>query len=628
VRTRVQIILAWVGRVGIAFLVLLATYVAMGWIAPRSSFRLLVEVGTLVTGLWLAIRVMRRVARQAVWRLRNRLLVTYLFIAVVPITLIPGLTLLSAYSLVRQMAVFLATSQLDRRIEGLAGAAASVARVNAAARVQEMPRVMDLVFRDRFAGVEMLLRQSGREYRYPEHSALPAPAEGWKPTTGLLRRDGQYYLWRFMKTNEGDITITAPVTSEFLADLVPDLGVAFQGPDVTAMPNGRNPPPAISRFDTSFVWLADVPAAVWDRPGAWSDFQLGVWARVSAVLATVFNRAGDSWQALLQATLIAGLAVLGIVEVTSLIIGIAMVRTITGAVHHLYEGTQKVMEGDFSHRIHVSGKDQLGELSVSFNRMTENLERLLVVAKEKERLQSEIEIAREVQNQLYPPPAPRMKTMRVTAACQPARIVSGDYYDYEVLGGDQIAMAIGDVAGKGISAALLMATIQSSLRTHLTDGSEEKLSPAWLVSQLNRHLYATTSSEKFATFCLGLYDEASSTFTYTNAGHVPPILVRNGAAQRLEVNGTIVGAFPFSEYGQNCVTLESGDLLVCFTDGITEPENEYGEMFGEERLVDLVSKNAHRSEAEIVGMILDGVRQWTASDELQDDMTLLLARRV
>jgi sigma-B regulation protein RsbU (phosphoserine phosphatase) len=174
-----------------------------------------------------------------------------------------------------------------------------------------------------------------------------------------------------------------------------------------------------------------------------------------------------------------------------------------------------------------------------------------------------------------------------------------------------------------------MATLQSSLRTHLTGGgSEEQLSTSWLVSRLNQHLFATTSPEKFATFCLGLYDEPTSTFTYTNAGHVPPILIRNGGVHRLEVNGTVVGAFPFSEYGQSCVALESGDLLVCFTDGITEPENEYGEMFGEERLADLLSKNAHRSEAEIVEMILDGVRQWTASDELQDDMTLLLARRV
>jgi len=260
--------------------------------------------------------------------------------------------------------------------------------------------------------------------------------------------------------------------------------------------------------------------------------------------------------------------------------------------------------------------------------MTENLERLLEVAKEKERLQSEIQIAREVQNQLFPRAEPKMKTVRVTAACEPARMVSGDYYDYEVIGGQQIALAIGDVAGKGISAALLMATLQSSLRTHLNASLDGRLSTSWLVARLNQHLHATTSAEKFATFFLGLYDEETSVLTYTNAGHVPPLLVRKGNVQRLDVNGTVVGAFPFTDYGQSCVTLEEGDLLVCFTDGITEPENEYGEMFGEQRLIDLLAANAHRSEAEIVQIVLAGVRQWTASDELQDDMTLLLARRI
>jgi sigma-B regulation protein RsbU (phosphoserine phosphatase) len=614
---------------GIAFLILFAAYVAMGWIAPNSGFRLAAEVGALFTGFWLAIRVLRRTAKQAVWRLRNRLLVTYLFIAVVPIALILGLAALSGIFLVRQMAVFLVTSELDRRIDAVATTAASVARVNAKSRVEEMPRVVDLVIRDRFMGVEMLLRQSGREYRYPANAALPAPPDGWQPTRGVLFRDGHYYLWRFMKTNEGDITVTVPMTSEFLASLAPDLGVVFQGPDVGNMPPGRNLPPPVNRFDTGVLWLANVPAAVWERPGdPSSDFQLGVWARASAVLATVFNNQGEFWQGLLQLSLILGVVVFVIVEITSLLIGITLARTITGAVHHLYQGTQQVMEGSFSHRIQVSGTDQLGELGVSFNRMTENLERLLAVAKEKERLQSEIEIAREVQNQLYPRAAPQMKTLRVTAACQPARIVSGDYYDYEVLGGDQIAMAIGDVAGKGISAALLMATLQSSLRTYLNAGSDGRLSSSWLVSRLNQQLFATTSPEKYATFCLGLYDELSSLLTYTNAGHVPPLLVRNGAVQRLDVNGTVVGAFPLSEYGQSCVALEPGDLLVCYTDGITEPENEYGEMFGEQRLIDLLSKNAHRSEAEIVEMILEGVRQWTASDELQDDMTLLLARRI
>ena len=99
-------------------------------------------------------------------------------------------------------------------------------------------------------------------------------------------------------------------------------------------------------------------------------------------------------------------------------------------------------------------------------------------------------------------------------------------------------------------------------------------------------------------------------------------------SELLDVNGTVVGAFPFSEYDESRVQLRPGDLLVCYTDGVTEPENEYGEMFGEERLMELLLRNANRPEEEIIQLVLDSVRQWTGSEELQDDMTLLLARRV
>jgi sigma-B regulation protein RsbU (phosphoserine phosphatase) len=325
-----------------------------------------------------------------------------------------------------------------------------------------------------------------------------------------------------------------------------------------------------------------------------------------------------------------------------LAIGGSLSRTMTGAVHSLYEGTQRVMRGDFSNRIHASGRDQLAELSSSFNTMTENLERLLAVAKEKERLQAEIEIAREVQEQLYPKTAPVMKSLRITGLCQPARMVSGDYYDYQAVPGNKLAIAIGDVAGKGISAALLMATIQAALRMELRASLELvtelaapshrpvngfRLSTAKMVSDLNQQLYATTSPEKYATFCFALYDEESGTVTYTNAGHLPPILIRNGAATSLDVNGTVVGAFPFSKYEESQIQLQSGDLLVCYTDGITEPENEYGEMFGEERLIGLVSKNGDREDAKIIETVMDAVRQWTNSPELTDDMTVVIARK-
>jgi phosphoserine phosphatase RsbU/P len=261
------------------------------------------------------------------------------------------------------------------------------------------------------------------------------------------------------------------------------------------------------------------------------------------------------------------------------------------------------------------------------------------VAKEKERLQAEIEIAREVQEQLYPKTAPVLKNLQVTGMCQPARMVSGDYYDYQIVEGHRLAIAIGDVAGKGISAALLMSAIQSALRMELRTSLDAvtpsrasangfHLSTGRLVSDLNRQLYATTSPEKYATFCLALYDDETGVVTYTNAGHLPPILIGESGVTRLDVNGTVVGAFPLSKYDESKVQLRSGDILVWYTDGITEPENEYGEAFGEERMIDLVAKNAAVGDRHIIEILMDSVRQWTGTPELFDDMTVVLARKI
>ena len=288
-------------------------------------------------------------------------------------------------------------------------------------------------------------------------------------------------------------------------------------------------------------------------------------------------------------------------------------------------------EGDFSYRIPVKGTDQIAELGGSFNTMTENLGRLIVVAKEKERLESELAIARDVQNQLFPKDVPFTKSLELTGVCSPARMVSGDYYDFMALPDDGLAFAIGDVAGKGISAALLMATIQSTMRTQLSSANASplvRLSAAKMVATLNRQLYATTSPEKYATFYFALYDEALHTLTYTNAGHLAPMLLHGNDLRMLDSTGTVVGAFPVALYEEKTVTLEHGDVLLAYTDGIVEPENVYGEMFGEDRLKDLLVKYARADSAELIARTMEAVVHWTGAGELQDDMTMVVARRL
>ncbi|MGE5567893.1 MAG: PP2C family protein-serine/threonine phosphatase [Rhodospirillales bacterium] len=635
--------LGWLEKV---FLALLALAVAAKYAAPGGGAELLLSFLAFVAGVVVAIRWSAIGIKKLIWRLRYRLIVAYLFIAVVPITLMAILVWIGAGMFTGQIAAYLVTTELEKRSNTLYEPALGLA-FTPPARRYERAQWFAPYFRDRFPGFELLV-QDGREWRYPESAPIQAPPAQWNSTRGLVLRDGALYVWVHAVNENVKVTAMVPVTQENLTALVPGIGQVavrdFEANRILVPPDLGAVPSPVSAFDFEVSHMVPISVSIWDAPGRTQNVALRVVTRYSAVLRTVFGERGE-WRKGFTAASASGwlfsfFAVLFlVVELISVVIGIRLTRSITSAVHGLYEGTQRVREGDFSHRIEVRGNDQLAELGDSFNRMTANLERLVEVAKEKERLQSEIEIAREVQNQLFPKCTPESRSIRITAACNPARLVSGDYYDYLNLGNRQIALAIGDVAGKGISAALLMATVQSTMRTQLRAGREmaavagngglaAPLSTAALVSRLNQQLFTYTPPEKFATFYFALYDDETGWLRYTNAGHLPPILVHDGVAARLDVTGTVVGAFSFSEYGESAVRLEPGDLLVCFTDGITEPENEFGEMYGEDRLADLIIKNASRDPGEIVCAIMDSVREWTGSPELQDDMTLLLARRI
>ena len=287
-----------------------------------------------------------------------------------------------------------------------------------------------------------------------------------------------------------------------------------------------------------------------------------------------------------------------VVEMVSLVFGVTLTRSITRAVADLYEGTSKVQTGDFSHRIPVrKTKDQLSELGGSFNTMTARIQDLIVEVKEKERLENELSIARDVQAQLFPKEFPRLQTLELWGVCQPARTVSGDYYDFVSVDDHRVALALGDISGKGISAALLMAHIQSALRSQLMrrtngNGSSEGAvitAPAAVLSILNDHLYASSAPEKYATFFLALYSDEGGQLMYTNAGHLAPMLVRRGQVQRLPGEGFPVGLFPGIHYDQRAIKLEPGDLLVAFTDGVTETPNGGGEEFGDQHVIETSS---------------------------------------
>jgi sigma-B regulation protein RsbU (phosphoserine phosphatase) len=302
-------------------------------------------------------------------------------------------------------------------------------------------------------------------------------------------------------------------------------------------------------------------------------------------------------------------------------------------VDTLYDATERVKAGDFSYRTHFPSHDQLTALGAAFDSMTASVERLMQESQERLRLQSELDIAREVQSQLFPQSVPKVPGLDLFGVCKAARSVSGDYYDFLKLDEHRVGLVLGDVSGKGISAALLMAAIQSALRAQFYDGlgggeisTPAQLSTARVVDRLNRQIYANTPMEKYVTFFFAVYDARTRNLSYTNAGHLPPILFRDGKIERLSIGGTVVGLFPSAAYEVGEIRLEPHDLLLAYTDGITEPENTYGEEFGEARLLEVMRGVLNASPEVLATKVYRSVDEWTGSPELQDDMTLVLAR--
>jgi sigma-B regulation protein RsbU (phosphoserine phosphatase) len=344
-------------------------------------------------------------------------------------------------------------------------------------------------------------------------------------------------------------------------------------------------------------------------------------------------------------------------EVLALFAALLMTRAVTGTVHKLYVATQHFKRGDFSHRVKVRSRDQLGELATAFNDMSASIEGLLQERVEREKLEREVEIAAEVQARLFPSTVPELMTVEIAAECRAARGVAGDYYDYLEVAPGLAALALGDVSGKGISASLVMANLQASLRSQAAITSERLNMAERAVAaaadpasnrvlarvvadadidgaisrhatNVNRQLCASTESNRFATLFLSLYEDRTRTLRYTNAGHNPPILVRgDGTSERLTVGGMMIGAFDFAVYDEASVSLGAEDVLVVFSDGISEAEHHTtGEEFTEQRLLDLIVANRGITAHDLRNRIFDEIDRWSGAKERGDDQTLLIVR--
>jgi sigma-B regulation protein RsbU (phosphoserine phosphatase) len=279
-----------------------------------------------------------------------------------------------------------------------------------------------------------------------------------------------------------------------------------------------------------------------------------------------------------------------------------------------------------------SGSDLrlLNTLAAQTGLALENTRLTAAVAAEaahRERIAREVEIAREVQERLLPQRPPQVEGVCIAGACRPAQGVAGDYYDYFELSGGRLGFVVADVSGKGISAALLMASLQALIRSQAIREPEDL---AELIGQVNSLLYESSASHRYATLFYGQIDPKAARMDYVNAGHNPPMLLRarNGdfEVQRLETGGTVVGLLPRSKFEQGSVVLQSGDLIVGFTDGISEAMTREDEEWGEERMVEAVKSAGDRSPQALIEHLLKAADRFVDGAPQNDDMTLVVAR--
>jgi sigma-B regulation protein RsbU (phosphoserine phosphatase) len=614
----------------------------------------------LTAGCFLALlfRYVRSLLSIAIWRLRNRLLITYVFIALVPIVLIAGMVGVSCYIFYGLISTYMANYEVQRLQSALALAGRAVAHdlqhgatgdMRAMLAAHLPPRAKDLQ-------PEANLVTAEEVAAWLKQDSPRKDLQG--PFQGLVRTNDAYELRAVTPVGSRYLVISAGLERTLSGWLPGTIGVVTLATQSTPRDGkqirlGKYRPvslvspmltPRAHFMDFEVNWPFTVPVFDW-KTGESEDGLLIVKTRPSLMNGRLFSNLGTDLEQY-PLTILGSVGILFLLVIAgSLVVGIRLTASITGAVNDLYEGTERINRGDFSYRIPVRSRDQLSGLAESFNTMTVSLERLIQESKEKERLQSELEIASQVQRQLFPKQLPSMRGLELAGICRPARVVSGDYYDFMAFDENRLALAIGDIAGKGISAALIMAGIQSALHAQLHQARSARavgqhvlgealpvmspgMSPATLVAQLNRQLCESTSASTFATFFYATYDDSSGQLTYTNAGHLPPLVVGKHGARKLGRGGLVLGIMPDAAYEQETVLLHPGELLVLYTDGITEPENSYGGEFGEDRLLDLILKMRDRSPREVAQAILQAVEEWSDSPEAADDMTLLVARRL
>lgn len=652
----------------------------------------------------------RWISGRFLWKLRNRLIITYLLMALTPVVLFFLLALIALYGFSGQFATFASKSEIRTQLERYAAEnrafvmhVAHVLDAEPEMKIVSLPPVEDTHGDVGNNGVKVAAFQDGKPVGISPAgmqaaNILSVPSWAQDRFRGAVLDHHKLYLRAIDMYTIGKhktvLITSAPIDENSLRQIAHGIGrieivpnvpvnddiapaesdssktkVTFNNPSEPSLNvrvnrreltreqvregsiTGGMLPAAQHFYDIPITFYAPLETTDWIT-GKSHDTPTIVTSRPSLLYQRLIITSLQI-AAIVQNILIGVAIFFGLLELIAFIMAVRLNRTITRSVNDLYDATIEIDRGNLTHRIQVTRNDQLAALSRSFNRMSYSLERLLAEQREKERLQGELVIAQEVQANLFPQGIVSLPMLELHGACFPARTVSGDYYDFLAFGDAGLGLALGDISGKGISAALLMATLHSAVRAYryagedtlissdypaltLTKGNgngghvlgpDPFLQPAKILTQLNRHLYRSTQPEKYATLFLAHYDGSTRRLTYSCGGQLPPLILRtDNSVTQLGCGGTVVGLLEGAMYEQGVEDMHAGDILIAYSDGVTEPENDFGE-FGEDRLIEVIRRHRHLPLDAISEQVMQSLRNWIGGQEQPDDITLVLARQ-
>jgi sigma-B regulation protein RsbU (phosphoserine phosphatase) len=669
-------------------------------VAPSSVVNAIDTVASVAIVLGAVYFVGRGIAlanRRLLWKVRRKLIISYIFIGFIPSILIIAFFLLGGLFLFSNFSSYLVQNEIRGLKDRTTSIAAALAldiqrggRVDLRTTVSRRQAIVDSEIPGVSMAVLPLSRPCGDSTRGPDDRAQASLSPNVSPVTtgpwdhvepprslpewlgdcggftGLIAYGspsvgaggetqqsrnigtaGEIGLFASSVTFTNGMTpgyaviVDIPIDDAFEHRMRSDTGVDLgtlrsMSPNVRPL-EARNPPKPGAQGGaanglplTSITFFEERDWATGQTGSVIATMQLSIpdiYRRISAPAS-----GGQSFsQSLLILLLVIGVLFL-IIQGLALILGLVLARSITGSVHELFAGTERVRHGDFTHKIAIRAQDQLGELAQSFNSMTASIEDLLREQAEKKRLEEELRIAHEIQMSLLPHGPLRMPGLSVTAVCVPAREVGGDYYDFFPLDENRVGILIADVSGKGTSAALYMAELKGLMLSL----SRIHTSPRDLLIVANRIIAEHLDARSFITMTYAVLDLGRRTMTYARAGHTPMIYLPasgpNRSVRVLAPDGLVLGlkiddGEMFEQLlCEETMTIEEGDLFVLFTDGITEAMNAGDDCFGDSRLGALIEEHSHLPTEELRERVLREIAAFVGNAPQHDDMTMLLLR--